>query len=396
MSSLISRALFRLRKRNVVTDALRYDGCAKDAVGRVLLYYKTDPLFSEKLRTSYRHTNDSEIIEIIRIFHQLGFSVDVVDREASWDDIKPLLKNAYTVYCANAAGNSAPLHADINREINAQCRIYYAAGPEPGYSNELVHRRHAEFDERTGTTCVRRRILRDSNFDARLLGMDAIFYIGNEFSASTFRRVSSIPMFRLLPSTSPLLAMDLGMLKRKSAKSFLYLGGNGLICKGLDLVLEAFDGLSHLTLDVCGPEGETDFWEYYRPLMERNPQITFHGFVDVTGPAFKNITSRTAFNIFPSCSEGCATSVVTAMRRGVIPVVTPESGVDVGEFGYELQNATVEGVRNVVMKLCEISQADLKRRILDTYLDSSRYSMYGFKDSVLRALLNTLSIKGLV
>ncbi len=396
MNSLISRAFFRLRKRNVVRDALKYDGSSQDSGGRVLLYYKTDPLFSEKLRATYRHTNDSEIIEIIRIFHQLGFSVDVVDREASWADIKPLLKNAYTVYLANAAGNSAPLHVDISREIDAQCRVYYAAGPEPGYSNELVHRRHAEFDERTRTTCVRRRILRDSNFDARLLGMDAIFYMGNEFSGSTFRRVSSIPMFRLLPSTSPVLAMDLGMLKKKSAKSFLYLGGNGLICKGLDLVLEAFDGLSHLTLDVCGPENETDFWVYYRPLMERNPQIKFHGFVDVTGPSFKNITSRTAFNIFPSCSEGCATSVVTAMRHGVIPVVTPESGVDVGDFGYELQKATVEGVRDVAMNLCEMPQSEMKRRILDTYLESSRYSMDGFKDSMLRALLNTLSMKGLV
>lgn len=394
--SMISRALFRLRKKNVVTDALRYDGCANDAVGRVFLYYKTDPLFSKKLRTSYRHTNDSEIVEIIRIFHQFGFIVDVVDRESPWDDIKPLLKNAYTVYFANAAGNSAPLHVDISREINAQCKIYYAAGPEPGYSNELVHKRHANFDERTGTTCVRRRILRDSNFDARLFGMDAIFYMGNEFSESTFRRVSSIPMFRLLPSTSPLLAMDLAILKRKSSMSFLYLGGNGLICKGLDLVLEAFDGLSHLTLDVCGPDGETDFWEYYRPLMERNPQITFHGFVDVTGPVFKSITSRAAFNIFPSSSEGCATSVVTAMRRGVIPVVTPESGVEVGDFGYELEKATVEGVRDVILNLCEMPQSEMRRRILDTYLESSRYSMDGFKDSMSRAILRTLSMKGLV
>ncbi len=396
LNLLISKVLFCLRKRHVVTNALRDDSKLRKTSGRVLLYYKTDPLFSEKLRASWSHTNNSEIIEIIRIFHQLGFIVDVVDREASWRDVKPLLKNPYAIYLANAAGNSAPLHVDINREIDAQCRIYYASGPEPGCSNELVNRRHAEFDERTGTICIRRRVLRDLNFDARLLGVDAIFYIGNEFAASTFRRVSSVPMFRLLPSTSPLIETDLDMLRMKSGKSFLYFGGNGLICKGLDLVLEAFDGLSHLTLDICGPAGETDFWGYYRPLMARNPQIKFHGFVDVTGPTFKSITSHTAFNIFPSCSEGCATSVVTAMRRGVIPVVTPESGVDVGEFGCELKNTTVEGVRDVVMKLSEMSQADLKRRILDTYLDSIRYSMEGFKGSMLRALLNTLSMKGLV
>ena len=396
MNSLVSKAIFRLRKKKVVINALCSEGAPEVPVGRVFLYYKTDPLFSKKLRESYRHTNNTEILEIIRLFNQFGFCVDVIDRDASWDDIKPLLKQEYTVYFANAAGNSARLHAEISMKINAHCRIYYAAGPEPGYSNELVHKRHAEFDGRTGSICVRRRILKDANFQERLSNIDAIFYVGNEFSASTFRRVSSIPSFPILPSTSPMLTLDMAALKKKTAKSFLYLGGNGLICKGLDLVLEAFDGLHHLTLDVCGPPDEADFWEYYRPLLKRNPQIRFHGFVDVTGRLFREITSRTAFNVFPSCSEGCATSVVTAMRRGVIPVVTYEVGVDVGTFGFELNAATVDDIRRVVLNLSELPQLELNRRILDTYLESSRYSIEGFKNSLSQALLNMLFKKGLI
>lgn len=396
LNSLISKAIFRLRKKKVVVNALRSEGAPEVPVGRVFLYYKTDPLFSKKLRDSYRHTNNSEILEIIRTFNQLGFCVDVIDRDASWDDIKPLLVQEYSVYFANAAGNSAPLHAHISKEIDAKCRVYYAAGPEPGYSNELVHRRHDEFDERTGCICVRRRVLKDANFQERLSNIDAIFYIGNEFSASTFRRVVPIPSFPIVPSTSSLLSMDMYDLQKKSAKSFLYLGGNGLICKGLDLVLEAFDGLHDLTLDVCAPSDEADFWKYYRPLLKRNPQIRFHGFVDVTGKLFREITARTAFNVFPSCSEGCATSVVTAMRRGVIPVVTHEVGVDVDSFGYELNDATVNGIRNVVVDLSGLPQKELKRRVVAAYLESGRYSIEGFRNSLSHAVLNTLIVKGLL
>lgn len=396
MNSLISKAIFRIRKKKVVINALSGEGAPKNPVGRIFLYYKTDPLFSKRLRDSYQHTNNSEIIEIIRIFNRLGFCVDVIDREATWDDIKPLLKWKYIVYFANAAGNSAPLHPELSKNINAKCRIYYAAGPEPGYSNELVHIRHAEFDERTGFTSIRRRILKDSNYQERLSNIDAIFYMGNDFCASSFRRVTSIPLFPISPSTSPSLTLDIPAIEEKRTKSFLYLGGNGLICKGLDLVLEAFDGLHDLTLDVCGPSGEIDFWEYYRPLMARNPQIRFHGFVDVTGRLFREITSRTAFNVFPSCSEGCATSVVTAMRRGVIPVVTHEVGLDVGSFGYELNDATVDGIRNVVVNLSGLPQKELKRRVLDTYLASGRYSIEGFRNSLSQALLKTLFMKELI
>ena len=47
---------------------------------RVLLYYKTEPLYNRELVNSYEHTNNWEIIEIVRILNAYGFVVDVVDR----------------------------------------------------------------------------------------------------------------------------------------------------------------------------------------------------------------------------------------------------------------------------------------------------------------------------
>jgi len=394
-NSLIEKAIFRLRKKKIVLNALGSSATSR-CVGDVLLYYKTDAIFSKRLRNSYKHTNDSEVIEFIKVLHELGYRVDLVDRAASWEDVQALLDKKYIMYIANAAGNSAPLHVKISRAIDAACKVYYAAGPEPGKSNELVHKRHAEFEERTGSKCVRRRVLREANFEERLDNMDAVFYVGSDFSASTFRTVCSLPLFRIRPSTSPSLHLDVSSLRKKSPKCFLYFGGNGLICKGLDLVLESFDGLSNLSLDVCGPGNEADFWDYYQPLLLRNPQIKFHGFVDVNGSLFERLTAKAGFNIFPSCSEGCATSVVTTMRRGLIPVVTRESGVDLGRFGFSLEDISVRNIRNVVNSLSSMPQDELYRRTLDSYAASGEYSLDSFRRSITDAILNVLYIKGVI
>jgi len=361
---------------------------------RAFVYFKTDPVFSRRLRDAYVHTNNAEIIEIVKIFNRLGFVVDLVDRDANWMEILPLMSNDYDVYLANTAGNSAPLHTEINARIKARYRIFFAAGPEPEASNRLVEARHAEFDLRTRTQCARRRLVRGSDFDQRFVLMDAIFYVGNVFSAYTYTR-HDIPAFRIYPSTSPKLQFDAPALTGKRSNHFMYFGGNGLICKGLDLVLEAFDGLEGVTLDVCGPgpADEPDFWQYYMPLLARNPQIRFHGFVQVSSEMFYAITASAALQIFPGSSEGCATSVVTCMRRGVIPVTTWETGIDYGNYGIKIEKPTVESIRALVIRLKYMLREEIERRIIDTYIASMEYTLERFSCSFEIALLKTLDLK---
>jgi hypothetical protein len=108
-------------------------------------------------------------------------------------------------------------------------------------------------------------------------------------------------------------------------------------------------------------------------LLDRNPQIRFHGFVETGGAAFSDITAAAGFQIFPGSAEGCATSVVTCMRRGVIPVTTPETGVDLGSFGVAIDDASVDGVRRLVRRLREMDSNEFRRRIIDTYIASMDY-----------------------
>lgn len=375
----------RLFKKNVI---LGLGGGRRECVKRAFIYFKTDPFFSTRLCKSFAHTNNAEIVDIVKVFNRLGFVVDLVDRDAGWHEIEALLVNQYDIYLANAAGNSSPLHLEINARINADFRILFAAGPEPDAANRLVEARHNEFDRRSGKISRRRRLIEGGELTRRFERMDAIFFVGNRFSQETYAR-HCLPAFRIYPSTSPKVHFDAVDLDIKRSTNFMYFGGNGLICKGLDLVLEAFDGLKGVKLDICGPDGEIDFWMHYKPLLARNPHIRFHGFVHVGSEKFSAITEAAAFQVFPGSSEGCATSVVTCMRRGVIPVTTYETGVDMGEFGILIDDVDVESIRALIIQLKDIDAVDMRRRVVDTYLASMEYTPERFVHSFETALLKT-------
>jgi glycosyltransferase involved in cell wall biosynthesis len=379
----------RFFKKNVVVGL---GASSLSGTYRVLIYYKTDPLFSRRLRDVYAHTNNAEIMEMVEIFNRLGFIVDLVDRDAAWHEIEPLLGYEYDVYLANAAGNSAPLHNEVNAQIKARYRIFYAAGPEPEVSNRLVEQRHLEFKRRSGGHCALRRLVRGKNFINRFSNMDAIFYIGNKFSEDTYSR-HNVPAFRIYPSTPLNLRFDITGLVEKRSNHFVYFGGSGLICKGLDLVLEAFDGLRGVKLDICAPAVELDFWDFYKPLLARNPHIHFHGFVSPGSKNFSAITASAAFQIFPGSAEGCATSVLACMRRGVIPIVTRETGVDLGDYGVEISPSSVDNIRSLILRVRDMPFKELRRRAIETYLMSTEYTLAGFSRSFEVALLKTFELK---
>ena len=144
-------------------------------------------------------------------------------------------------------------------------------------------------------------------------------------------------------------------------RSFLWFGSAGMLHKGLDLVLEAFASLPDLHLAVCGPvDRERDFEAAYRRELYETSNIRTLGWIDIASPEFTALARRTLALVYPSCSEGQNGGTVTCLHAGIVPVVTPETGVDVtAEFGVVLQEATVEAVREAVIALSRRPAADL-------------------------------------
>lgn len=129
-----------------------------------------------------------------------------------------------------------------------------------------------------------------------------------------------------------------------SKKNFLWFGSKGAVHKGLDVVVDSFAGLPDLNLYICGVSTKEKF------LIRSNyNNITDLGFIDVYSDKFISLVNHCSFLIFPSCSEGMPTSVLTLMRHGVIPLVTKETGINLEGFGEYILDVNVDVLRKQIL-----------------------------------------------
>lgn len=353
-----------------------------------LIYYKTDSLYFRPFKIEF-HTNLIEINLIIKILLSKGFNLTVVDRSASKKIIEKLLSKNYDLLLTSCAGNSSPFTAFIQENIKAKKVIAYAAGPDPNISNNLVFKRHNDCKERLNyKNFFTRRFVKGEveELKSRFIKSDYIFCLGKEFSLKTYSQYKK-KMFGINPTISTNLDFNLSDISNKNPKRLIYFGGNGAICKGLDLVIDSIleIGKSHeIYLDIFGPGYkkshkstfiEEDFWNYYSKVLKNCSFIKVHGFVPIGSKLFLEKTLNCSFNIFPTASEGCATSVITCMRRAIIPVVNYEAGINnVEDFGILLKSNKFNDVKKTIEKCISMSQEEVEELSLKTYLESWKYS----------------------
>lgn len=136
----------------------------------------------------------------------------------------------------------------------------------------------------------------------------------------------------------------------------------GMVHKGLDLVLEAFSELPDCHLTVCGPVNrEPDFEQAYAKELYRTKNIQTTGIVDLRSELFRSIVRNTGSLLYPSCSEGQAGSVITAMHAGLIPVISAESGVNVEDFGIIFPECTVDEIIKTATTIARTPENELER-----------------------------------
>lgn len=349
---LIEKAYLKLFRRKLITEKRRER--------HALLYYITDSFTLPHLAKRYEHIIFWEALAMKKILNDKGYAVDVIDRTA---DLKTIdkLEDKYNLFIGLGAGQSGKYFAKIAERIPQAYKVLFALGQEPEYSNKQIHKRYRYFKQRHGVELKLRR-LKNVEFKEFLEHTDAIFIMGN---TKTFEKYNK-PIHKIYPSTHPEIEYA---GNNKNPKKFLYFGGNGNIVKGLDLVIEAFEGLD-LELNICSPLDD-DFKEFYKDKIKGN--IKYHGFVKPIGSKFKKLTRECAFMIFPSSTEGCATSVTTCMRAGLIPVITEDTCVNIKGFGF-IMGENVADVRVKVIELSNMGGEEVKERSLKSYNESFKYT----------------------
>lgn len=319
--------------------------------GRVLLSYIVDPfLLPPCAEPSYDHTHDWECREMARAWLEAGYAVDAIH----WTNTRFEPERAYDVL----------IDPRLNLErlgplLGPGClKVLHAETAHHAFHNAAQRRRLAALAERRRVTLPPERLIEENRGAEHA---DAITVLGNEFTAGTYAFAGK-PMFRV-PISNPFpLPFPEGRDLPAARRRFLWFGSGGLVHKGLDLVLEAFAGTPELELTVCGPIAREPAFEraYWRELYE-TPSIRTLGWVDIAGPAFREVARTHLTAVYPSSSEGGGGSVVTCMHAGLVPLVTPEASVDVTpERGVVLDDPTVEGVRRAARALSARPPAELR------------------------------------
>ena len=319
--------------------------------GNVLLSYTINPfLLKNGELFNNAHTCDWECCHIAKTFLKLRYCVDVI----KYDNHKFIPKKDYSFFIDELTNMEriAPL-------LNKDCvKILHCVWAHWLFNNTAQYQRHLGLRKRRGVALKPRRLLKPN------LGIEYSDYatiLGNKFTINTYDYAQK-PIYRIPISTQVLHPWPKDKDFENCKNHFLWFGSSGLVHKGLDLVLEAFAGMTDYHLYICGPvQKEKDFEKvYYKELYEA-PNIHTVGWVDVGGPEFLEITSKCIGLIYPSCSEGQSGTVVTCLHAGLIPILSYESGVDVHDFGVILKDCSIEEIKNSIRMVSGRSIEELKR-----------------------------------
>lgn len=283
---------------------------------RALLVYVPTIFHTTQSARRIVHTNVLESAQIVRELVKRNFCVDVFDCNRPAAELLDLL-----------SGKSYDLMLGLGDAFEAACErfkdaiaVLYVTENHP----ELSLRNELERIERfTGAYGRSARLERTNTYFTRdsIAKHDRCIVLGDlsSFEQVAAKKYSLCPTGFGNPSYGNRVG-DFGAAKR----SFVWMGTNAPIHKGLDVLIEAFSGLPSLTLHVVGMTRE-QLREYG---LCPSANVVVHGFMNIASSDFMDIANSSCFMILPSCSEAMSTSILTGMRHGLIPMVLSGVGMD--------------------------------------------------------------------
>jgi glycosyltransferase involved in cell wall biosynthesis len=169
------------------------------------------------------------------------------------------------------------------------------------------------------------------------------------------------------------------------------------VLKGLDLALEAFEGLEGVDLHVCGPVRDNEaFAEHYHDLLYETDNIHTTGWVRVGSREFTEVMSEAGYLLYPSASDGFPNgSIAACMHAGLVPVLSPEIVHDTDGWGHTLEEVTVPGIRSCVRRCAGVDPGSL-RATSEAALEKARTDITrrAYSSDLEAALRRVLSDRG--
>lgn len=339
----LKRIQFHLNGRIV---HLRRKGGRKK--GDVLMCYFTAPFLVPGGKWLGGHTNYWEACTIAEEFTGRGYDVDVVD----FDNAAFLPKKPYS-FIIDAHGNLerfAPLLPKTCVKVLLTMTSHWL------FNNTEEYKRLHDIFLRRGEIFFPERLLSPTRAERYA---DYVTY-GTDHKLSTYNLPRGTKTFFIpISTTYTFPAPD---KEYSSARNgFVWLGGAGVIHKGLDLLVESFAQTPSCTLEICGKHKEPLFETTYEKELAQD-NIHGHGMVDLGSDTFKKIREKSAFIISVSCAEGHSGAVIVGMHAGLIPIVNKESGIDTQDFGFTLPDSSPLSIEKMIRECAALPPSELAVR----------------------------------
>lgn len=366
------------RKQNVYN--INFDICSRSS-GKVLVSYITAGLLNKN--RSMHHTNIKESLVIIKYFIDRGYAVDIFD----CNDQEHLSEiDSYDIIFGFGAAYKRA--CELNKDAKKIAYLTECA-PNMSYKNEAE--RIEYYFKRHG---IKIGIERSGVFfknDEICFSDDGLF-MGNEFTAIGYKE--AFPNMHISFITPSGMYNNTFVYKDKQSKkecNFLWFGSSGAVHKGLDILLDVFQRNTECHLYVCGlNSSEKWLMRQYRKCMN----IHECGFVDVQSSKYLELLDKVAFVILPSAAEGMATSVLTCMRHGLIPIVTVNTGITLKNFGVSLEDFHIEYMMQVVKCVSEYSIERINEERSKVYeYANEEFSLMAYKSRLYSALDKIIDAK---
>ncbi len=326
--------------------------------GDALLSYLVSP-FTQTPWESHTdpHASYWECKEIARLLSVRGYDVTVI--EAKNNTFIPKKKYSLCIDIQNNLTRLAPL-------LPKDCKkIMHVVSSYTGFQNQAESKRIDELEKRRGVRLKPRRVEVVNDNPAHA---DIMEGFGNKTVYATYAQYKK-EIYPIAESVSREFDFPTNKDFAKSAKHFMWFGGGGAVHKGLDLVLEAWTTLpTDLHLHILGPISvEDDFVNEYRKELSL-PNVTLHGRPKINKEgvmmlgslSFTEVANMCSSLLYFSCSEGTSGAVVQAMHAGLIPVITPETGIYEDAPCITISAPTVSDIENQVLKLSKLTEQELR------------------------------------
>jgi glycosyl transferase family 1 len=352
-------------------------------VGNALLSYgiRAFMVLRQKSGFSNKHSTNWEMYTISQLLLEFGYDVDVIEY---WNEsFVPQKEYSILIDVLSNLERLTPL-------LPRHCiKIFHPCWSHWIHNNQSVYKRLQELKERRGIVLKPEKQIKP-NVSAEL--SDYITQRGHNFAAETYAHVDK-PKIPIRHSTQCEYEWYDNKNYDTCRRNFLWLGGFGCLGKGLDLLLEVFSELTDCNLYICGNLfREPDFESAFYKELHETKNIHLLGFIDVGSDEFKHLAQKCVALIYPSCTELSSGAVITSMHAGMIPAVSKESGVDVGDFGVILEECSVREIKNVVLKLCNAPTNELEERSLKAWEHANKYhTKKGFEEDYRNALAQILT-----